>query len=200
MPRSQKELFFDALYSTGKLFTDLNNLEKVEELYLRTLVGLSELGYEKSIILDIEFNLGNAYLTQGKLELADKMFLQALGGDEMTPGSEPSFFGDIMESMSSIRLRQTELDEAAEMRFYVVEEVLKETGTSPIRKADALFRFGKVFHKQNLLEQAEALYNHALDGYKFMVSLQHASTLTAAITLASLHRDQSRPVAVATTC
>jgi len=73
------------------------------------------LGPDHSDTLCLAFHLSNAYQTQSKLKLAEKMFQRALEGNEKMLGSDHPLCLCAAESLSSVYLRQKKLMKAKGM-------------------------------------------------------------------------------------
>ncbi|KAN0070367.1 TPR-like protein [Elaphomyces granulatus] len=197
----------DTVNNLGTLYADQGKLDEAEKMYQRALQGKEKAwGPGHTSTLGTVNNLGLLYADQGKLDEAEKMYQRALQGYEKAWGPGHTSTLNTVNNLGILYKSQGKLDEAEKMYERALQGKEKawgpdHTSTLDTEKAwgpdhtstlDTVNNLGVLYADQGKLDEAEKMYQRALQGKEKAWGPDHTSTLDTVNNLGTLYADQGK--------
>lgn len=132
-------------------------------------------------LVDECHNLGILYSKQGKLDLAEQMYQQALQNLEKALGLDHISTLSIVNNLGNLYLKQDKLDLAEQMLQRTLQGKEKALGLYHISTLDTVHILGLLYFNQGKLDLAEQMYQRALQGYEKVIGLDNITTYVPAL-------------------
>ncbi|KAN0069133.1 HET domain containing protein [Elaphomyces granulatus] len=169
----------DTVNNLGVLYGYQGKLDEAEMMYQRALQGKEKAwGPDHTSTLDTVNNLGVLYRSQGKLDEAEKMYQRALQGKEKAWGPDHTSTLKTVHNLGVLYANQGKLDEVEKMYQRALQGFEKAWGTDHISTLPAAWgpdhtstlntvnNLGGLYANQGKLDEAEKMYQRALQGYE----------------------------------
>ncbi len=166
---------------------------RARELYegaLRTKRGMDqpELDLEKSMS-----NLATILMTEGELEAAERLYVEALERRKQQHGPEDPDVAVGLRSLGNLYYVQGDLERAEPLLRESLEIRLKRFGPDDTKVATALVSLGRVLHGQGRHWKAEELFLRALEIRRARLGDDHVHVASVQRDLAALFLDVGEP-------
>ncbi|KXX75712.1 Kinesin light chain [Madurella mycetomatis] len=176
----------DTINNLGCLYRNQGRLQEAEAIYQRALQGTGKaLGPDHTSTLSTINNLGCLYIDQGRRAGSrEAMYQRALQGIEKALGPDHTSALDIINNLGSLYRNQGRLRGG---RGDI------STGTArSYSTLDTINTLGSLYRNQSRLQEAEAMYQRALQGIEKALGLNHTSTVKTIYNFGSLYIHQGR--------
>ncbi|KAN0072345.1 hypothetical protein V8E54_009274 [Elaphomyces granulatus] len=138
------------------------------------------------------YNLGNIYVSQGKLDEAEKMYQRALQGMEKALGPDHTSTLDTVHNLGILYKSQGKLDEAEKMYQRALQGYEKALGPDHTSTLETVNNLGNLYANQGKLDEAKKMYQWALQGKEKTFGPDHTSTLDTVNNLGLLYKSQGK--------
>jgi tetratricopeptide (TPR) repeat protein len=181
-------LEYDNKSSTTVSSHGIEETEEAEGMGMQVLQGYEELfGSNHTSTLDAVSNLGNLYMDQGKLYIAEKMYSRALQGYEEALGLKHQSTLSIVNNLAGLYIKLGRLDEAEKMYSRALQGYEEALGLKHTSTLSIVNNLAGLYIKLGRLDEAEKMYSRALQGYEEALGPKHTSTLSIVNNLAGLY-------------
>jgi tetratricopeptide (TPR) repeat protein len=189
----------DEPYACARIAFFLYDWEKskeVETLYLWALHGYEKVrGAHHADTLLVANNLGNLYLSQGKIAKAEELYLRALHGYEKVWG--PDHMGhvdtlDTVNNLANLYAIQGKLADAEQTYLRVLRGKEQALGADHASTLNTVDNLGILYQRQGKRADAKEMHLRVLREKEKSLGSDHLSTLDTVNNLALLYKDQNK--------
>jgi tetratricopeptide (TPR) repeat protein len=124
-------------------------------------------------------NLGSLYLGLGKLDKAEKVYQQALRGNEAALGPDHPNTLEAVKSLAVIYRRLGKFDKSENMSQQALRGFEAVVGPDNPSTLQTVNNLGVLYNELGKLDEAEKMHQRALGGYEAVLGPDHTGTLRA---------------------
>jgi tetratricopeptide (TPR) repeat protein len=153
------------------------NLEESERMWLHALEEAERFGAKDSRLPLTIDHLADIALKQGKVELAEKLYLKALSLRQEALGEHHLDVGSSASNLAELYCSHGQFEEAEPLYLKVLEIYEKAFGPDHPGIAMIATNLAIMYHAQEKYDQAEPLYKRSIAIHTKLSGYKHADTL-----------------------
>lgn len=181
------------LYHLANVLTEQADYERARKLYQEALSSLDSSSGDTSLRIDINAALAELHFRTGDYASAEPVLQQVLKDRLALYGEQSPQVAEAVEEIGLNQFDQGRLAEAEERLREALELRWETLGKAPHPDtAENLNNLALVLMTGGQLEQAESLYNEALDMNRRLYGSSHPAIALSLSNLAEIHRSQGK--------